>query len=337
MMRLCAAQGEAMSGGGGKSNAAKLGEHASIGFYILVLSLLRAIGNYIFLIPNGFAPGGISGIATILYTIVGIYNPRLAQTAFNPALTIIIMNLPLFVIAFLKLNKRFALRTMLCVAGHSLFLGLFSLVNLPVFYSADLGSGVLLLGAIAGGAICGVGMGFMLRLNMSLGGTEIIGRLFYKKNPIADMQWLVFMADCAVVLASGLVGVLQIDSGMSTTDMMIRILSPILYSFISLFMTSKVAEIILSGLKSSLEFHIITDKADEIASAITKTMHRGVTIFSGVGYFTHSERKLLLCVVRNKQINQVKRIIKNTDPAAFVCILDARQVTGRGFERIDVD
>jgi len=320
-----------------KVKTSKFMENASVYFYILVLSLLRAVGNYMFLIPNGFAPGGISGIATIMYTIAGLYSPNLANTVFNPAVTIIIMNLPLFIIAFLKLNKRFALRSMLCVAGFSGFLGLFSLVKLPVFHSPDLESGVLLLGAIAGGAICGIGMGFMLRLNMSLGGTEIIGRLFYKKNPIADMQWLIFIADCSVVLLSGIVGVLRIESGMSTTDMMVRVLSPILYSFISLFMTSKAAEVILSGLKSSLEFHIITDKADEIASEITKTIHRGVTVLSGEGYYTRSERKLLLCVVRNKQINQVKRIIKNTDPAAFVCILDARQVTGRGFELIDVD
>lgn len=312
-------------------------EISTVYLAVVALSLIRALGTYIFLIPNNFAPGGLTGLSTILYNVVKLYNSDLAKSIFNPGVTIFIFNIPLIIIALLKLNKKFAIRTTVCVLCYSAFLAAFTALDMPAFVSADKNGVTQILSAAAGGVVCGAGLGLMLRMNMSLAGTEIIGRLIYKKNPVADMQWIIFLLDSLVVVTSGIVAILTLDKSLSASNMLVIILTPIFFSFIALFLSSKVADAVLSGFKSSLEFHIITEKSEEISDAIVKTTHRGVTIIEGEGYYTHTKRKILLCIVKNKQINQLKRIIKETDPEAFVWIIDARQVTGKGFEIIDVD
>ncbi|HKL93738.1 MAG TPA: YitT family protein [Clostridia bacterium] len=304
----------------------------SIYIFAIALALVRAIGSYVFLVPNGFAPGGVGGIATIIYNIVLPFNEVLALTWFNPAVTVFVMNIPLFIVAFVKLNRRFAFRTFVCVTAFSIFMGVFSAVKFPTFYSTNYESVIMFLGAITGGALCGVGLGFMLKFNMSLGGTDIIGKLVYKKNPVADLQWIIFLLDCIVVIASGSLGLIQIQEGTTSTEILIHVLSPILYSFVSLYVTSKVAEVITTGLESSLVFQIITDFPEEIAAEITAKTKRGVSIVSSEGFYTHLERKILICVARKKQISQIKLIIKKYDSNAFVFITNARQVTGKGFE-----
>ena len=104
-----------------------------------------------------------------------------------------------------------------------------------------------------------------------------------------------------------------------------------IYSFLSQLTTSQVADVLQSGFQSSLVFNVISDKHNEIAEHITREMHRGVTLMSGVGYYTGEEHKVLVCVVRRKQINTVKRIIQECDPMAFTFITKAREVKGNGF------
>lgn len=299
--------------------------------FLCVLAFLRALFTYIFIIPNGFAPGGISGLSSIIYNAVLPFNTQLAETVFNPGVTGFVLNIPLLIVAFVMLNKRFAFNTLLVVGIYSAFMGLFSAVDFPQFIGSTSESSLMLLASLAGGAGCGVSLGFMLRYNMSMGGTDIIGKVIYKYNPANDVQWWIFACDCVIVLASGGLGFIGIDYSLGATAVMTAILSPILYSFISLIATSEVADVIQSGMQSSIVFNIISANPDAISEEITSKLHRGVTVVKGMGYYTGEEHEVLICVVSKKQINIVKRIVAKADPNAFLYITKAREVNGNGF------
>ncbi|MBR7162597.1 MAG: YitT family protein, partial [Clostridia bacterium] len=137
--------------------------------------------------------------------------------------------------------------------------------------------------------------------------------------------------DVIVVMASGILGFLRVEQGQDIGEIIGSILSPILYSAISLVVCAEVADIIQSGLKSSIVFNVISDKHNEIAASISEKLHRGVTMVHATGWYTGVDHDMLVCVVRKKQINQVNDIIKNIDPEAFVYITKAKDVSGRGF------
>lgn len=299
---------------------------------LAVLTFIRALGNYVFIVPNGFAPGGFTGVASIIYNAVLPFNKPLADSWFNPAVTSFLLNVPLIIAAFFILDKKFTFYTVIAVGMYSLWMGMFSLVNFPLYKASSPDSALNLLAAAAGGASCGICLGFILRYNSCMGGTDIIGKIIYKFNPVADVQWLILGCDLVIVVASGALGFIGLDlNNADPTTITTSVLSPILYSTISLVVATEVADVIQSGLQSSLVFNIISDKHQEISIEITEKLHRGVTVVKAVGFYTGVEHDMLVCVVKKKQINQVKDIIYSYDPNAFVYITKAREVAGQGF------
>ncbi len=309
-------------------------------FYSLLtlLSIVWAVADYVFIVPNAFAPGGLNGVSSLIYNAVLPFNERLASTVFSPAVTGLVLNIPLLIAAFMLLNKKFSFDTLFCVAMHSVFMAVFDVIEgFPQYTANNYESGYMLLASLAGGAISGFSLGFMLRMNASRGGTDIIGKLIYAKNPISSVHWLIFMCDCVIVVASGALAFIDLDFSQDSGTIITAVLSPILYSFLSLVATSQIADIIQSGFQSSIVFHIISDKHEAIAKDITNTLHRGVTISDGIGYYTGKEHKILICVVRRKQISEVKRIILRNDQGAFVYVTKAREVNGVGFAPLKSD
>lgn len=303
-----------------------------VGFYGLlsVLAFLRALGTYVFIVPNAFAPGGFGGIASIIYNVVGEFDERLAETWFNPAVTVFVLNIPVIIAAFVALNRRYAINSTICVALYAGFMGLFSLVDFPVFVGEGLDSGVTVLAAIAGGVVCGVSLGGMLLTNSSAGGTDIIGKIAYEKNPDVNVQWQIFIFDSVVVLFSGAMGLLETE-GLDPNTIFTNVATPILYSFITLFVTSEVADVITNGLQSSVVFNIVTSKPEELSALIVDKLHRGATKLKGEGIYTHAERDVLVCVVKRRQSTHLKKLIKSVDPDSFVFITKAKEVNGFGF------
>lgn len=309
-------------------------------FYLLLaaLSVVWAIADYVFIVPNAFAPGGLNGVSSLIYNAVLPFNQHLADTVFSPAVTGLVLNIPLLIAAFLVLNKKFTFDTLYCVTVHSIFMAVFDLIDgFPKYYAGSYESGYMLLASLAGGAISGLSLGLMLRFNASRGGTDIIGKLIYAKNPISSVHWLIFMCDCVIVIASGGLAFIDIDFSAGSDAVITAVLSPILYSFLSLVATSQVADVIQSGFQASIVFNVISDHHDAIAEEITRKLHRGVTVSDGIGYYTGKQHKVLVCVVRKKQINEVKHIIQNKDPAAFIYITKAREVNGYGFAPLKSD
>lgn len=332
MRKLCFRTGERM-----KKIAIDKNQATYISKFLIltvILAFVRALAAYLFINPNGFAPGGVGGIAAIIhYAAERSTNPtiyKLSSSLFDPGIFTIILNVPLIIAAFCVLEKKFAINTTIAVIFYSGFVYMLGAVKCPQYY-ADGNYGLMLIAALAGGAIAGVSMGFMLRQDLSIGGTDIIGKIIYTHNPSAHTHWWIMMCDCVVAVASGFLGLIGLDKSAGATAILTSMLSPVLYSFISLFTQSKVCDIVESGLLSSLVFTIITDKSDAIAHELSVQLHRGVTITKSVGYYTGKEHNVIICVTSKKQVNRVKDIVKACDPQAFMYITQAGEVSGKGF------
>lgn len=298
---------------------------------LIVFTIMRAIGTYIFIIPNGFAPGGVNGIASITYNIALKYNQLLADTIFNPGVVVFVLNIPLIIWAFKVLDKKFAFNTFICIIIFSLSMTLLTLIGFPQFIATTYESSIMLLAALAGGTLVGISLGVMLRMNVTVGGTDIIGKIIYKKKPFLNVQWIIFICDSVIVLMSAILGFINIEVADGAKDIMVKVLSPVFYSFISLFVCSKAADIILVGFESSVVFNIITSKPQKMGDAIVGKIKRGATIIKGQGIYTKEERTILICVVRRKQIVSLKKLIKEIDSDAFSYVTNAREVNGFGF------
>lgn len=304
-----------------------------IGFYLslILLSAIRAIAIYMFIIPNGFAPGGLTGIASIMYNLVLPFNEKLANTWFNPSITFFVLNIPLIIWAFKVLQKKFVVNSLIGIILFSLFFGLCSLIDFPQFIGSTYESGIMLLASLVGGVISGLGFGLMLKMNVCNGGTEIVGKIIYKLRPVVNVQWFIFICDFVVVMLSGLVGILSLGENEGTKSILAKVLSPILYSFISLYAFSKAADLVQVGFESSVVFNVITSKPQEIGDAIVAKVKRSATIIKGQGVFTKENRNMLICVVRRKQIVPLKKLILEMDENAFTYITNTREVNGFGF------
>jgi len=296
-------------------------------FLLAIFAFLRAIAIYVFIVPNAFAPGGVGGIASILYNFVATYNLELADKWFDPGVWLFIMNVPLIIAALFKLEKRYSITTCVCVLMYSGFTWLLSFVDFPTFQGAGLDSGVTMLAAIAGGVIGGVSFGGMLLLNTGAGGTEIIAKITYEAKPDMNIQWQLFACDSFVVVLSGVLGAVQAKDG-TPNDIFVGIATPVLYSFITLFLTSQVAEILTNGVQSSVVFHIVTDKKEEVREAIINGVRRGGSIIKTEGTYTREEHNMIICVVRKKQTTAFKKLLKEIDPNAFIYITKAKEVSG---------
>ncbi len=300
------------------------------------LSFLRSFSAYIFINPNGFAPGGVGGLSALIH-LAAAARPNatirmLSNNLFDPGIFTIILNIPLFIVAFKMLDKKFAVTTAICVLIFSGLMYMFAAVGCPQFIVGD-NYGLMLIAALAGGACAGVSMGFMFRQDLSIGGTDIIGKIMNVRNPAAHTQWWITACDCVVAIISGFLSISKVKAmaDPSPSQIMVALLSPVLFSFISLYTQSKVCDIVESGLMSSLVFTIITDKADAIAHELSIQLHRGVTISKSVGYYTGNEHNVIICVTSKKQINRVKDIVKACDPQAFMYVTQAAEVAGKGF------
>lgn len=178
---------------------------------MVILAFVRALAAYLFINPNGFAPGGVGGIAAIIhYAAERSTNPtiyKLSSSLFDPGIFTIILNVPLIIAAFCVLEKKFAINTTIAVLFYSGFVYMLGAVKCPQYY-ANGNYGLMLIAALAGGAIAGVSMGFMLRQDLSIGGTDIIGKILYTHNPAAHAHWWIMMCDCVVAVTSGFLGLI---------------------------------------------------------------------------------------------------------------------------------
>lgn len=279
-------------------------------FYIVAGSFLTAVGIALFSTPARIAGGGVSGIATILYHTNG----------FDTGLTILVLSVPLFVIGVAIFGKQFGIKSL----SGTLLLSLFtSALNRIFGYGGVLDySNVLsvLLSAIFGGVVIGVGCGLVLRSGANTGGTDIVAQVLARFTPLS-MGSSLFLVDTIIIAASGFIFGLE----------------SALYATINLYITGAVIDnVVLSfGTRSSKTVFIISEKREIIQKAILEQLGHGGTILSGSGMFTGCDRPVIMTVVSNHKLGQLTNIVHQADSRAFMVIQEAYQVLGEGFSPIE--
>lgn len=264
---------------------------------ILAGSAVLAVGMNMFMVPNMLAPGGISGLGVVFYYLFRI----------PVGVTIILLNIPLFIAGYLILGMRFVIHSLIGTLLFSLAVDL----SAPYLPPA---TGDLLLAAVYGGLIMGVGVGFVFRFRGSTGGTALLSMILAKKKGISPGQALLWGDLVVLTLA-----ILVFGSEAA------------MYAALSLFVSSKVVDAILEGLGLAKSAIIITCCGEEINKRLLYELGRGVTRIEGQGGYTGEGREVLLCVITRPQTARLKAIIHEADPAAFVIIGNATEVHGEGF------
>jgi len=266
--------------------------------YLLITAgvAVSVCGLNLFLVPNKIAAGGISGIATILYHLFG----------FPLGITIAALNVPLFVLGYRFAGRSFAIRTAYALALYSLLAEV-----VPVPASQD-----MFLGCVYGGVLMGAGIGVVVRCGGSTGGTDMAAKMLTSRFKHVGIGAFVFGIDFVVISAAGFVFEPQAA----------------LYAIASLYVSTKLIEVITVGLSVSKAFYIISDKNDEIARAIIERLSRGVTAITAKGVYSGAPKQVLLCVLRwHTEGAKLKRIVKSIDEKAFVIVADVKEVMGEGF------
>ncbi|MFC4800118.1 YitT family protein [Neobacillus sp. GCM10023253] len=266
--------------------------------FVLVGAAIIAITFNVFLLPNQIASGGVSGISTILKSVLGL-EPAYVQWAFN---------IPLFIAGVMLLGKQFGVKTL---AGT---------VFLPFVVFLTKGwepwTHDALLGALFGGIGVGLGLGIVFRGNASTGGTDLAAQIINKYTGFT-LGRCVVMIDGLIVLTAAIV--FDIEKA--------------LYALIGLYVTSKTIDLVQVGFGRSKMAMIITNKQEEVRAGILHKIDRGVTKLSAYGGFTEHERPVLMCVVDQTEFTKLKQLVKTLDPSAFVVVMDAAEVLGEGFKR----
>lgn len=266
---------------------------------IILGTMIMAIGIDLFLVPSKLSTGGFSGIGTVLYYLWRI----------PVGTTTIILNIPLFVLAFLKLGKRFTLKTILGTSSLSYFLNVFEKIR-PITNDK-------VLAFIYGSILVGVGTAVVLKARGSTGGSDLLASIIraYKRN--VKTGTLIIILD-TIVVAINVIFFKDIEIA--------------LYSALAIYIMGKILDIFFEGIDFAKMMLIISPKGEIISDKISKELARGTTKIKGIGMYKKENRKILLCVVSRNEVRHVMAIIEETDKTAFTIITNAREVYGKGFK-----
>lgn len=269
--------------------------------FILLGSAIFSFGLVHFNMQNNLSEGGFTGITLLLFYLF----------QFNPSISNLVLNLPLFFIGWKLLGKKFFIYTIIGTIAVSSFLFIFQKYELNIPLDGD-----LFLAALFAGVFIGTGLGITFRFGGTTGGVDIIARLVYKYKGIS-MGRTMFVFD-AVVITVSLLTYLSHKEAM--------------YTLVAVFIGARVIDFMQEGAYAARGAMIISEKHhDELAKAIIEEMGRGVTILKGYGSYTAQNREVLYCVVSRNEIVHLKRIISTIDPHAFVSVIVVHDVMGEGF------
>lgn len=275
-------------------------------FILIVLgAYLISLSINMFLLPHKMTTGGASGIATILYYLSNI----------PMGITILAINLPLFVIAIVKLGKKFAIKTIFSTVLLSVFLELFKHDQVIQTTQID-----LLMSCIFGGIISGIGLSLTFKAGASSGGSDLLANIIYKLTKIQSLS-KVLMGIEIVIISGVIICFKDINLG--------------LYSIIALFISTKVIDVIFDGIYNTKVATIITKKGDQIVESILSELGRGATITNSIGAHSGEENTTITCVITRNQIASLKQIIRDNDNRAMMYITNANEAIGKGFKSID--
>lgn len=276
--------------------SAKATNNANVALDLLIIvfgTLLTAFALNKFTIPAGLLAGGVPGTAQIIHHFVPI----------NVGIIVLLLNIPILIIGYKFLGRKFSIYTIISSFLLSIFLYM-----IPV---GTIWTDNILLNAIFGGVLNAVGCCLVLRRGGSEGGMDVISRVLAKHKNITVGKGNLIFNGCIVAI-SGMIFGAEIA----------------LYTIISIFCSMKTYDIVLNHV-DRVSLLIITDKGKEISNAINRDMHRGTTLWDASGGYSNKEKTVLLCVIMQGEMNQLKEIVKTIDPTSFVNIVSTQNVIGR--------
>lgn len=271
-------------------------------YAVITLAAVIYAGAFnIFYAPNQIAFGGVTGVAQMINQLFG--RPPVG-------LLIIVINIPLFFLAWKFLGRHMLFGSLYAMVLSSLLLDLFGgIIRFPTLEEP-------IMACIFGGVFLGLASGLVCREGASMGGTDIASRLVKLKIPTLSVGQLLMSLDLVVIVCVSIV-FQQINSA--------------LMGIVALYVATSVMDRVLFGTDPSKVAYIISDESKEIAQTIITEMHRGVTILHGAGAWSGAEKNVLLCAFKSRQIVVLKRRIKEIDPKAFLIVCNAYEVLGDGF------
>ena len=274
-----------------------------IGWVLLTIlgSLIFGFGYAIFLGPNGLNAGGISGLAMVMHQLL----PMISIGVFQ-----ILLNIPLFLLGGLKIGRKFFVGSLLGMAASSLFIDAFAGIPVPATEP--------LLGLIYGSLLCGAGIGLVFACGTSTGGSDILVRLLKLRFRNVPVGQICLFIDLTVAVLTGVV---------------FRDVTKTLYTAVAVFVTTKVMDAVIYRFDYSKVVLIITAQYGAIAKAVGEKLGRGTTYLYGEGAYTGKETKVVLAAVKKQQLAELKELVMQIDPNAFVIVQEAHQVLGDGFSR----
>lgn len=269
--------------------------------FIAIGTIIMSLSLVLFLSPNKIAAGGVSGLAVVIHHLFKI----------PIGLTMLAFNIPLFIIGIKYLGKRFGIRTFFGMITFSLFTDFFDKI---LHFQAITNES--LLASLYGGLLIGLGIGIVFRVRGSTGGSDIVAQVFSHKG-IMSAGNTFLLIDFMVISIAGIA-----FNGIEYA----------LWGFIGLYISSKVIDVIITGMGYAKACYIISKKSEIIKDEIFEKMNRGVTFFKGKGAYLQKERDVIFCIVTRREVAKLRDIVKDIDPDAFVIIQDVHQVLGKGFK-----
>ena len=268
-------------------------------------------GDKHFLVPYKLAPGGVTGVATVLFYLLGEVVPV--------GTIMLILNVPLFAFGYKLIGRKFIVRTLVSTVLLSVMIDLsepltskfIELLTLEKLTDAP----DYLLYAIFGGFSWDLTR-FCVQIRATTGGTDLAARIMHHFFPGFTIGRALLLIDTAVIIFAAIA---------------FRSFLLALYSILALYISTKIIDVILEGMNFAKSVFIISEHAHTIAQDIMKELDRGVTAFKGVGMYSNTDKTVLYCVLHRGQLQQLKSLVRRTDPSAFVILSEVTEVLGEGF------
>jgi uncharacterized membrane-anchored protein YitT (DUF2179 family) len=267
-------------------------------FYIFLGNLMCAVAFNAFFIPSQLLSGGVGGIALMLRYLLEI----------PTGITVFLINVPIFIVGARMVDREFIVYAFISMVAFSTLLTVTEGVG-RYFVIDD-----IILGAVFGGVLNGVGMGLMFRNRLCQGGLDIIATIIKRKYNLNISTGLMILNTTIVSISSILFG-----------------LTSAMYTIIAMYVGYQVVDKVQMGFNVRKNVFIISDRSEELSSEILTSLHRGVTLLEGTGAYTKQGKKVIYCIVNSNEVVKLKALVDKIDPAAFLTINDVVEVRGSGF------
>lgn len=278
-------------------NLVKEGRQLVIDYVLIVLgTFLGGIAFNWFFLPYSLAPGGVTGISTVLAHYLPLSVGALS----------FVINVPLFALGWKNVGWRFALRSFIAMTLMSVFIDIIAPQDM---------AGNAVLASIFGGVVLGVGLGLVVRAGATTGGTDMAAQMIHNAVGFVPVATVLLMIDAAVVSVAALT--FGVEAG--------------LWALITLYVASKAMDMVIKGFNTAMQFMIISDYSEEIVERIHHDIDRGCTRLMAEGTYSGRPVGTLLCILSRMEAPRLKKIVAEIDPHAFVTVCDVHEALGRGF------